>query len=57
MKMYSTNLTDNQWQVKEKIIIAQERKGKHTFRVIMDAILYIIKTGSQWLMLPRDFAP
>lgn len=23
----------------------------------MDAILYIIKTGSQWRMLPRDFAP
>ena len=26
MKMYSTNLTDNQWQVIKKIINAQESK-------------------------------
>lgn len=26
MKMYSTNLTDNQWQVIDKIINAQEKK-------------------------------
>ncbi len=57
MKMYSTNLTDNQWQVIEKIINAQERKRKHPLRGIMDAILYIIKTGCQWRMLPKDFAP
>ena len=55
--MYSTNLTDNQWQVIEKIINAQERKRKHPLRGIMDAILYIIKTGCQWRMLPKDFAP
>lgn len=57
MKMYSTNLTDNQWQVIEKIINAQERKRKHSLRGIMDAILYIIRTGCQWRMLPGDFAP
>lgn len=57
MKTYPTNLTDNQWQVIEKIINAQERKRKHSLRVIMDAILYIIRTGCQWRMLPKDFAP
>lgn len=40
-----------------KIINAQERKRKHSLRGIMDAILYIIKTGCQWRMLPGDFAP
>ncbi len=30
---------------------------KHPLRGIMDAILYIIKTGCQWRMLPKDFAP
>lgn len=39
MKMYPTNLTDNQWQVIEKIINAQERKRKHSLRGIMNAIL------------------
>ena len=54
MSQYSTNLTDKQWQVIEKIIHPQERQRKHPLREIMDAILYINKTGCQWRMLPRD---
>ena len=41
MIQYSTNLTDKQWQVIEKIINTQERKRKHSLRNIMNAILYI----------------
>ena len=54
---YSTNLTDNQWQVIKKVINPQERKRKYPLREIMNAILYINKTGCQWRMLPQDFAP
>lgn len=54
MSQYSTNLTDKQRQVIEKIINPQERQRKHPLREIMDAILYINKTGCQWRMLPRD---
>ena len=57
MSNYSTNLTDKQWQVIEKIINPQERQRKHQLRDIMDAILYINKTGCQWRMLPSHFAP
>lgn len=57
MKSYPTNLTDNQWQVIEKILNPQQRKRKHPLRDIMNAILYINKTGCQWRMLPTDFAP
>ncbi|MCQ2182379.1 MAG: transposase [Bacteroidales bacterium] len=57
MYEYSTNLTDNQWQVIEKIINAQERVRKHSLRNIMNAILYINKTGCQWRLLPREFGP
>lgn len=57
MDQYSTNLTDNQWQVIEKIINPQVRHRKHSLRNIMNAILYINKTGCQWRMLPSDFAP
>ena len=57
MKQYSTNLTDKQWQIIEKIINPQERKRKHQLRDIMNAILYVNKTGCQWRMLPRHFAP
>ena len=41
MSNYSTNLTDKQWKVIEKIINPQERQRKHPLREIMDAILYI----------------
>ena len=54
---YSTNLTDKQWQVIEKVINPQERTRKHSLRDIMNAILYINKTGCQWRLLPREFGP
>ena len=57
MSQYSTNLTDKQWQVIKKFINAQERKRKHHLRDIVNAILYINKTGCQWRMLPSHFAP
>ena len=57
MSQYSTNLTDKQWQVIEKIINPQERQRKHPLREIMNAILYINRTGCQWRMLPSNFAP
>ncbi len=57
MKRYSTNLTDKQWLVIEKIINPQERKRKYFLRNIMNAILYLLKTGCQWRMIPKNFAP
>lgn len=57
MCKYSTNLTDKQWQVIEKIINPQVRSRKHSLRSIMNAIFYINKTGCQWRFLPKDFAP
>ena len=57
MEQYLTNLTDKQWQVIEKIINPQERRRKHSLRNIMNAILYLLKTGCQWRMIPKNFAP
>lgn len=57
MSSYSTNLTDKQWQVTENILDPQHRKRKYPLREIMNAILYLVKTGCQWRMLPKDFPP
>ena len=57
MIQHSAKLTDKQWKVIEKIINTQERKLKHFLRNIMNAILYLLKTGCQWCMIPKDFAP
>lgn len=53
--MYSTNVTDAQWQRIEKFIPNANRKRKHDLRQVWNAILYLLKTGCQWRMLPRDF--
>ena len=57
MTSYSTSLTDKQRQVIEKIINPQERSRKHSLREIMNGIMYINKTGSQWRLPPANFAP
>ena len=50
---YSTNLTDHQWKVIEKIIDPQKRNRRHDLRTIMNAILYLNKTGCQGRMIPN----
>lgn len=55
MKNYSTNITDNQWQFIKKTLELDNRKRKYSLRMIWNAILYLVKTGCQWRMLPGDF--
>ena len=54
MKRYTTDLTDSQWKIILSIL-KDNRKRKHSLREIMNAIFYLLKTGCQWRMLPRDF--
>ena len=35
----------------------KERFRNYSLRSVFDGILYIVKTGVQWRMLPSDFAP
>lgn len=55
MSNYSTNLTDKQWQVIKNIVEVKERKRKHSLREMINAIMYITKTGCQWRMLSKEF--
>ena len=54
--MYSTNLTNSQWQVMDNIL-NDKRKRKYELREIVNATLYLLKTGCQWRMLPKEFPP
>lgn len=56
MEHYTTNLTKKQWQIIENLM-NDKRKRKHNLREIWDAIFYLLKTGCQWRMLPKGFAP
>ncbi len=56
MTSYPTNLSDGQWQFISKFLNT-ERNRKYDLREVLNAILYLVKTGCQWRMLPGDFAP
>lgn len=56
MTNYPTNVSDSQWQIILKDLDT-ERNRKYDLREIVNAILYLVKTGCQWRMMPGDFAP
>ena len=58
---YQTDLTEVQWKTIEPIFISYLGKygnrAKWGKRDLVNAVLYITKTGCQWHMLPSDFPP
>jgi putative transposase len=56
MKNYPINVSDSQWQFISDFLDTQ-RNRKYELREIVKAVLYMVKTGCQWRMLPVDFPP
>ena len=54
MQIQYTELTDSQWEVLKEIL-PHQRKRKHCLRLIVNAIFWIHRTGSQWRNLPLNF--
>lgn len=60
MKMefqYSSDLTNRQWQLIQKLLPRGSRVGRPPIdrRRVINAILYVVRTGCQWRMLPKNF--
>ncbi len=51
---YETNLTDARWEIIAEFI-EDGRKRKNSLRNIVNALLYVVKTGCQWQYLPKEF--
>lgn len=49
-------LSDSQWQIVQKIV-GPQRASKHSMRTILNAIFWLLRTGSQWRNLPPHFPP
>lgn len=47
MQTQFEELSDTQWQIIEKIL-DDHRKRKHNLREVMNGILEILRTGTQW---------
>jgi putative transposase len=59
-KPYPSDLTDEQWRVLEPLIPPAKHGGRHRtvdMREVLNAILYMIRTGCPWRHLPHDFPP
>ena len=59
-RRYPTDLSDEEWVLLEQYLPAPKRRGRprlHSPRELLDAVFYVLKTGCQWRMLPREFPP
>ena len=57
---YRSDLSDEAWQVLDPLIPEVRRGGRpaaHERREIVNAILYVLRTGCQWRALPHDLPP
>jgi transposase len=57
--MYSSDITDKEWLILVPFI-AQGKMGRprtHDIRQIINAIRYVMKSGCQWRLLPKEFPP
>jgi transposase len=54
---YPSDLTDDEWSIIEPLLPGRKagRQGKTTKREILNAILFVLRTGTQWRYLPHDF--
>lgn len=59
-KSYATDLDDVEWQILAPLIPSAKPGGrprKVDIREVVNAILYLLRTGCSWEMIPHDFPP
>ncbi len=57
---YTHDLTDAEWQLIHYCFPKPARTGRpreHTYRELLNAMFYVVRTACQWRNLPKDFAP
>jgi len=56
---YATDLTDAQWELIKPMLPPARRRGRPRtdLRRVLNALLYVVKAGCPWSLLPRDFPP
>lgn len=58
--LYPTSLSNNSWDVIKPLFeyFGYSDKGrKHSIRLIVDSIFYVVDNGTKWRNLPNDFPP
>ena len=54
---YFSDVTNRQWQLVRQLLPRRSRRGRKPIdrRRVINAIFYVVRTGCQWRMLPKDF--
>jgi transposase len=59
-RRYPSDLTNEQWALVEPLLSGAKPGGRplaHPLREVVNAILYLLRTGCSWRQLPKDFPP
>jgi transposase len=51
---YPSDLKDKQWEVIKHHFVCGNR-SKYSKRVLINGVLYVVRSGCQWRLLPHDF--
>jgi len=57
---YTTDLNDTEWQLLQPCFPKAGKTGRpreHSYRELLNAMFYLVRTSCQWRNLPKDFAP
>lgn len=59
---YATDLTEQEWEKLEPLLphrpaTYRGRPAKYTYREIMNGMLYVLRGGISWRMMPQDLPP
>jgi len=57
---YTSDTTDREWRLIAPFMPPQPARGrrrKTDLRSVVDAIFYLLQSGCQWSLLPKDFPP
>ena len=56
---YPSDLSDEQWALVSPYFIRKKRTAlrKYPIRELLNAVLYLTKTGCQWRRLPDNYPP
>jgi putative transposase len=57
---YPSDLSDCEWEILAPLIPAAKpggRRRKWPMQRILNAVFYLLRSGCQWRMLPREFPP
>jgi transposase len=59
-RLYPSDLSDSQWHFIKDVVPAPKpggRPAKYSRREVVNALLYLRRTGCQWHALPHDLPP